>query len=244
MYYLFYGKDTAKSRKKIGETVSAFQKKNPHSNVFRLSADDFSQAAFLEYLSGQSLFSDKFLITLDGVLKIVDVREFVLKNLEAVSSSHNVFIFLEEELKKADLYEVSQFAEKVFKFDLDEKKKDGKGFNIFSIADTLGEKDKKKLWVIINKAERAGLSSEEIFWKLSWQVKNMLIAKAALKKGDWAVEKLKISPFVLAKSKKYSKNFTEDELETLFGKLVSLCHESRRGFSDFDTALEAFVLTL
>lgn len=244
MYYLLYGKDTLKSRKKMVETVAAFQKKNPHSNIFRISAEDFSEAAFLEYLGGQSLFSDKFLITLDGVLKNAETKEFVFKNLDATSSSHNVFVFLEEEIKKADLDEMSQFAEKVFKFEPDKKEKDERGFNIFSIADTLGEKDKKKLWVIINKAERAGISSEEIFWKLSWQVKNMLIAKTALRKGDFAVEKLKVSPFVLTKSKKYSKNFTEEELESLFGKLVSLYHESRRGFSDFDMALEAFVLNL
>lgn len=243
MYYLFYGKDTANSRKKMGETVASFRKKNPHANIFRVEAENFSRGAFLEYLGGQSLFADKFLITLDGVLKDAEARDFIFNNLEAAKASHNVFVFLEEDLKKAELTEVKKFAEKVFEFDLPDSKKE-KGFNIFSICDALGEKDKKKLWVLMNKAEREGVSPEEIFWKLSWQVKNMLIAKHALLKGDRAIEKLKISPYALMKAKKYAGNFTEEELKGLFGKIVTLYHESRRGFSDFDTALEAFILGL
>ncbi|HRY62457.1 MAG TPA: hypothetical protein P5056_01665 [Candidatus Paceibacterota bacterium] len=244
MYYLFYGKDTAKSRKKMAETVSSFQKKNPHSNIFRISDDDFSEAAFLEHLGGQSLFSDKFLITLDGVLKNVEARDFIFENLPAVKESHNVFVFLEDDLKKAELAEIKKKAEKVFEFELPDDKGGGKGFNIFSISDAMGEKDKKKLWVLMNKAEREGLSSEEIFWKLSWQVKNMLLAKQAISKGDRAIEKLKMSPFVLSKTKKYAEKFTEEELKSILGKIVSLYHESRRGFFDFDTALEGFVLSL
>lgn len=243
MYYLLYGKDTANSRKKMGETVSSFKKKNPHSNIFRVNAEDFNKGAFLEYLGGQSLFSDKFLITLDGVLKDIETREFIFDNLDAAKESHNVFVFLEEDLKKTELTEIKKFAEKVFEFNLSDDKKE-KGFNIFSISDAMGEKDKKKLWVLMNKAEREGISPEEIFWKISWQVKNMLIAKHALEKGDRMIEKLKMSPFVVSKAKRYANNFTEEELKVLFGKIVALYHDARRGFSDFDTALEAFILGL
>ncbi|KKQ82236.1 MAG: hypothetical protein UT05_C0003G0058 [Parcubacteria group bacterium GW2011_GWF2_38_76] len=228
----------------MSDTIASFQKKNPHSNIFRMGTDDFSSSAFLEHIGGQSLFADKFLIILDGVCKNEEAKEFIFDNLKTTASSHNVFIFIEEDLKKPETTKFEKYAEKVFKFDIPEDKKGEKGFNIFSICDALGEKDKKKLWVVMNKAERAGISAEEIFWKLSWQIKNMLLAKVAIEKGDRAVEKLKISPFVLSKAKRYANNFTESELRGLFGKTVTLYHESRRGFSDFDTALEAFILGL
>lgn len=243
MLYLFHGKDTQKSRKKLVETIASFSKKNPHSNIFRLDPDSFDRSLFLEYVGGQSLFSDKLLIVCDGIFKNKDNGEFVLDKIKEVSLSPNVFIFIEEEILKGFLLELEKNSEKVFKFDLLKEEKE-KGFNIFSISDAFGEKDKKKLWIVFNKAKREGMVAEEVFWKIVWQLKNMLIAKIAEDKGDRAIEKLKLSPFVLNKSKKYAKNFTEEELKKFYGDLVILYHESRRGNGDFDSLLESFILNL
>lgn len=198
---------------------------------------------FSEYIGSQSLFSDKFLIICDGLLGKKSEREPILERLEEVASSKNVFIFVEEALDKEALKKVEKFAAKVFVFE-EKAKKEKIGFNIFSISDALGEKDKKKLWIVFNKAIKEGLAPEEIFWKLTWQAKNMLLGKIAEEKGDRVIEKLKISPYVLKKAKDYSKKFTEEELKKIYGELVRIYHDSRRGEVDFELALEGFILGL
>ncbi|MEI6296777.1 MAG: hypothetical protein WCO84_03980 [bacterium] len=245
MYYLFIGKDTQKSRTKMGETISAFYSKNPNSNVFRVSSDDFNESAFLEYIGGQSLFSNKFLISADGIFKNEEAKKFILKNIKEIVSSHNVFVFLEESLKKDELTPMKENAEKVFDFELSLDKEGKKSdFNPFAVSDAFGEKDKKKIWVVYQKALREGMASEEVFWKFTWQVKNLLLAKIAEKKGDASIEGLKISPFVIKKAKNYTKKFTEIELLNFYSQLISLYHDARRGVMDFDTATEAFILNL
>lgn len=243
MYYLFHGKDVSKSRAKLQATILSFSKKNPHSNILRVSEGDFNESQFLEFFGGQSLFSDKLLIICDDILKNDDAREFILENLTELKNSPNVFIILEDELKKAEFEEIGKNSEKVFNFDL-EKKEIKKEFNIFLISDAFGEKNKKKLWIVFNKAKRNGMVAEEIFWKIVWQAKNILLAYTAEREGDSSLAKLKISPFVLSKSKKYAKNFKESELKDIYSELVSLYHESRRQSLDFDLALESFILNL
>src|SRR3989344_8757951 len=54
--------------------------------------------------------------------------------------------------------------------------KKGREFNIFALTDAFGARNKKDAWIIYQKALLAGLSAEEIFFKIIWQVKSMLIA--------------------------------------------------------------------
>ncbi len=245
MLYLFHGKDTIKSHAKLKTTVESFFKKNPHSNIFRFTEDVFDKGSFLGHLGSQSLFSDKFLIICEDIFKNDEAKEVVLDRLDEIRSSPNIFIFVEDNIKKGDFIKLAKGAEKIFTFDLPiGLEKEDRGFNIFSISDAFGEKDKKKIWVLYQKAIREDIAPEEVFWKFVWQVKNMLLAKIAEDKGDRAVEKLKIAPFVLMKAKKYSKNFSEEELKKLYGDLVSLYHDSRRGVAEFDNALEGFILNL
>jgi DNA polymerase III delta subunit len=243
MYYLLHGKDTLKSRIKLQATIFSFSVKNPHANIFRIFENDFNKSQFLEFFGGQNLFSNKLLIVCDNILKNEEAESFVFDHLEEIKNSPNVFVFTEDDIKKNELEKLEKYSEKVFKFDL-EKKETENNFNIFSISDAFGEKNKKKLWIVFNKAKRSGMVAEEIFWKIVWQAKSMLLAYTAEKEGDKALAKLKISPFVLNKSKKYAKNFKESELKDIYGELVSLYHETRRKSLDFDLALESFILNL
>ena len=227
-------------------SISSFFVKNKDSNVFRISEENFDENSFLEYLGNQSLFGNKFLISADGIFRNKEASDFVLEKIKDISASPNIFIFLEENLKKEQLEILKENSEKVFIFDLSEADKENKkkGFNIFSICDALGEKDKKKLWIVFNQALKEDVSPEEIYWKLVWEVKNLLLAKIAVRKGERAIEKLEISSYVLKKSKQYAVKFTEEELENLYSSLVCLYHNARRGVEEFDLALESFILKL
>src|SRR3989344_9363077 len=49
-------------------------------------------------------------------------------------------------------------------------------FNIFALTDAIGARKKRDAWVLYQKALAAGMAPEEIFFKLVWQAKTMLVA--------------------------------------------------------------------
>src|SRR5687767_5316113 len=91
----------------------------------------------------------------------------------------------------------------------------GREFNIFAFTDALGAKNKKEAWILYQKALAAGVSAEEIFFKVAWQVKTMLIAKRT-KSADEA--DMKAYPY--SKAKGFLKNFKPGELEKLSLEIV------------------------
>lgn len=122
------------------------------------------------------------------------------------------------------------------KLPLDKK---GREFNIFALTDALGSKNKKEVWILYQKALAAGVSAEEIFFKIFWQVKSMILAS---KTKDVAETDMKAFPYNKAKS--YAKNFSQVELENLSQNLVEGYLLARRGDGEIETLLEKILLGL
>ena len=55
---------------------------------------------------------------------------------------------------------------------------------------------------------------------------------------------LGLHPFVIKKAGGFAKNFSQEELEKLSRKLVTMYHDARRGGDELPVALEKFVLSL
>jgi hypothetical protein len=133
---------------------------------------------------------------------------------------------------------ITDAAEKVQSFTLKEKK--GKpDFNIFSLTDAFGRRDKKNLWVLFQKAVESGAVPEEIHGILFWQLKSMLLAHACKSAAEAGVK-----PFVWSKARTFAKNWSEEELKNLSAKMVSLYHDAHRGIYEFPIALERLILTI
>ncbi len=117
--------------------------------------------------------------------------------------------------------------------------KKGREFNIFALTDALGERKKKEAWILYQKALGAGLSVEEIFFKIVWQVKSMLIAAKTESVGETDMK-----PFPYSKAKSFLKNFKPGELEKLSESLVIGYHSARRGEEEIETLVEKILLKL
>ncbi len=117
--------------------------------------------------------------------------------------------------------------------------KKGREFNIFALTDALGARDKKRAWVLYQQALAAGLSAEEIFFKIVWQVKSMLVALKTKSVGETDMK-----PFPYTKAKSFLKNFKPDELETLSLNLVVGYQKARRGEGEVETLTEKILLSL
>lgn len=147
----------------------------------------------------------------------------------------------------AEYYEQNLFGEKV-KVDLEEEEGDSfvsegeeyKGaFNVFSLTDSVGERDKRKSWTLYQKALASGMSGEEVFWRIVWIVKTMLLVSKTQ-----SAEEAEVKPFVYSKTKTFLKNWKPEELEKLSMSLVTGYHDARRGLVEIETLLEKILLTL
>ncbi|MFC1625267.1 hypothetical protein ACFL1O_00055 [Patescibacteria group bacterium] len=124
---------------------------------------------------------------------------------------------------------------KGFKFG-SSKRKINKKNNLFYLADLFGNRQKEKIWLAYQKELFEGTLAEEVFWKLLWQVKSLMLVKKGEGNG--------LHPFVLNKVKKSAPLFTEEELQKYSSNLVDLFHQSRHGQADLAVGLEKFILKI
>jgi DNA polymerase III delta subunit len=238
MIYLLHGTDTKKAREKLHTLLDSMFAKKPDASFVRVDNENFDDSRLEEFIRGQGLFESKYIVVFDNVFTNKDAKETVLKILKEISSSKNIFIFLEEKLNKTELLKLQKYSEKVQEFstkDIPVKKK----FDIFSITDAFGKRNAKNLWTLYQKAKLNNISDEEIHGILFWQVKSMLLAQSASNP-----EETGLNPFVFRKSTDFLKNYTSDELIELSSSLVSLYHDARGGMHELGTALERFILSI
>ena len=250
MIYFLYGEDFQKSRNKLSELLQILARKKPNASVFKVDDENWSEAQSDEFIGGQGLFEKKYIVVLDKTFANKEAKEFVLEKLKEMKESDNIFILLEEKIDKASLTKIEKQAEKVQVFE----KKDVPGrkfglegqkffslseFNIFGIPDAFGRREKKDLWILYQKACQRNIATEEIHGLIFWQLKNMMIVNQLKTPASSGLK-----PFVFQKAVSFSKNYSEEELRAMSSRLVDMYHDSRRGLTDFEVALEEFILTV
>ncbi len=241
MIIFIHGEDTDKSRKKAHELIDNLRKKKPDASFFKINGENWSEEIISEYALGQGLFSNKYIVFLDKVCENKDLKDSFIDKLDEMKDSENVFIILEGKLDKTSITKIEKRSDKVQLFEIDTDKigKFGKkdDFNIFSLADALGNRDKKNLWILYRMAINNGKVPEEIAGTLFWQLKSMAIASKAKDASSSS-----LSPFVYNKSKNYLKNFKDGEIYKILESLISISHDSRRGIGEMETSLERWIL--
>lgn len=236
MIYLIYGNKGDAVRKKGRSIVDAQIKNKPDALHFSVNEENWKDASLDELLGGQGLFVQKYIVIFDHLVRANGIGEILLPRLKEFQESEHIFIFTEGEMTKELIKKFEKKADKIQEISEAKEVKEQK-FNVFSLTDALGRKNKKELWTLYQKALLAGVSPEEIHPILFWQTKAML---GAVVSGSPAEAGL--SPYVYTKSQTFSKNFSILELQKISLQLVDVYHNSRRGLVEFDTALERFIL--
>jgi DNA polymerase III delta subunit len=242
MLYVFHGSDIEKSRVKSHNLINSLRAKKPDASFVTLDADTWSVSTIQEHIGGQGLFSNKYIVLLDRVTENIEAKEDIAGFVEAMEKSANIFIVLEGKMNVEFKKSFEKYAEKVVIHDLPAAGKlfGARGeFNIFSLADAVGNRDRLKSWSIYRQAVDRGSESESILGTLFWQVKSMILATA----GKSATE-AGLSPFVFSKSKRASANYSMDELKTLLTKITALYHDGHRGIVDLKLGTEKLLLEL
>lgn len=235
MLYIFYGNEK-KSVDKAIALVNSLKLKKPDASYVEVDADSWKKEIVDEHAGGQGLFSSKYIIFLNRVVKNKESEEELAKTLQLMKESENIFILSLGELGVTLEKALEKFADKLVKTETETVAKKAE-FNIFSLADAIGSRDKFRSWTIYRQAIKNGLEPEGIVGTIFWQVKSMILSKDAKSASETG-----LNPFVFSKSKKYSQSYSDTELKQLLKDLILIYHDAHRGLVDLERGVEKMVL--
>ncbi|HEU0080801.1 MAG TPA: hypothetical protein VFQ72_02125 [Candidatus Paceibacterota bacterium] len=239
MLYVIHGTDIEKAREKSHALFEALRAKKPDASAGIVRGEEVTPEKIEEWTQTQGLFENKQIIFLDRTLENPDIREVMLDRIDAIRESPNIFIFFEGKLTKEVLKKLEKRAEKITEYEAaagGTAKKDG---SFFALADALGSRDKRSLWILLREALDQDAAPEEIHGILFWQAKSLALAARCASAGEAG-----LNPFVYGKAKRFVSNFKPGEVDALLTKLVSMYHRAHRGQADFAVELEKLALDI
>lgn len=241
MIYFSYGTDTQTVKERSRGITKSLQAKKPDAHLIRFDAETVTGDALEECVGSQGLFERKFIVELSDVLADVKIRGEVSEWIEPIGASDNVFVWSEEKVDAKTLKKIEKHAVKVQEFNVAKKSFWGAGFNIFDLAKAFGEKDKKRMWVLLQEAYKNGMSPEEIHGTLHWQVRSIL---GVLSHPDLTAGELGMKPNVHTNAKRYGRNYTKETIAEHSRRMIQIYHGARMGGPPLNTSLEMWILGL
>lgn len=234
MLHIIYGTDREKARARFRVLRGELAKNHGEERVVK--EGEVTNSFLGEVASSRGLFGEKTIFVFDNVFDKKAEQEILAGRVDELASSPNYFLILDTVLDKGTSIALEDSGATIEEYA--GKKVDTRpDFNIFSLGDALGKRNKKELWVLYQGALAVGLEPEEICGTLFWAVKNIALMKQA-KPGDDSG----VSPFVAPKARTFAKNYTHEEIENLSRILTVVYHEAHRGGEPMDIALERFIL--
>ncbi|MBI3634475.1 MAG: hypothetical protein HY228_02545 [Candidatus Yonathbacteria bacterium] len=248
MLYIIHGTDREKGQTKfraLREKLSV-----AGMNIEDVQEENVSEKMLGEMSASRGLFGDTTLFIFNNILAKKEEQEIFASCGELLKNSDNYFLVFEPLLSKDIAKDLAPSATEYFEYTLG-KNDTRPSFNIFSLGDALGERNKKELWVLYQRAIGAGFSSEEISGTLFWAIKNIALMKQAksrvsidTERHDSAESDCGLNPFVARKTRVFASHYTMEEIVSLSRNIVTLYHEAHRGGEPIDIALERFILSI
>jgi len=208
MIYLLHGGDQTRSRQelvRIKSTVAA----GAVSLLY-----DSSLAAFVEACESRVFFSENHLVVVESDPR-AEFGSKLLEYLEHLPPKTDVVFWFPSKLRKSHplLKKVARLG-RVRCFELPVKKP-------FSFLDRLGERDAGGAFLELDKLLNAKQSELFIVQMIAWKVKSLLRARAA--SGSTG------QSYTYRRSKEQSRNFSEQELVEIYGRILQSDLEMKSG---------------
>ncbi len=165
--------------------------------------------------SSQTMFGGKETYVLAGAINS-DRQEEFLDIAKELAESPNTFIFEEEKLLKGPTTALEKAGAEI----VIEKRPAAaaaRGFDPFGLTFAFAARDRKKLWLGLMQAFKAGEKAEAVAGLLNWKVRQELERATGAKR---------------------------EQLINLSRQLVYMYHDSHRGAGDLELLLERFALRL
>ncbi len=243
MLFIFHGSDRQSSFRAFRSLLRSLSGKRPEASVFWFDDLDFDPEKFREILVSRSLFYGQHLVAGRRLLADPEIRAFLFENRQTLKESEHIFLLWEEDLKTEKVGDLLEVAEQVKDHSLPRQIK-REEFNVFSLSDALGSRDRKKLWLLLVEAKLNGLPAEKIYWRLFDQVKKMILIKSASDPGFLTKPPFGFKPFFVKKLKTSADNYDLRELQELAAELFRIFCLAREGRKDLFVGLESVVMRL
>ena len=233
MLFVFYGNGAVAVRQKAFDFI--VQQETLGFKLERIEGEKYVQGTCTDISSSLSLFSEKIIYLLDTPSVDALFNDEAHMALPLFKESSNIFVVIEEKLLAPEKKIFAKYAESIEEVASSVEER----FNVFKMADSFSQKDKKTLWLQLQDAKSASLSSEEIIGTLWWQLKTLRLAKITKTAEDAGMKQ-----YPYDKAKRSVSNFKEGELENLSQSLLQVYHDGHQGKKVTDLALEKWTLTI
>jgi len=237
MLYLYHGSNTKKVADQTNKLIAGLLAKRPLAHVFSFEGETLQEEDLDALIEARGLFVEKHIVVLRQVLGSVESREIVLARLARFAETQNIIVLSEHVLTADQKKVLTKHAVKIEEYKKTEKEKEQ--FNVFSLSDALGTRNKQELWVLYMQALQNGVEPESIQGTLHWTVRSMLVSVSA-KSAEESGQK----PFVYSKFKRFASHYKKEEIVSLSRSLISLYHDAHRGAGDLRMGLERWILSL
>ncbi len=202
MLTLILGTDSARPK----ERIAALSGRSASESLpAAISAD-----ALLSLAQSESLFGESRTYVGVSLMEDETLADSLIETFPALAESPHLFLF-EEESGAAIAKAVEKAGGAVVKAKSEAKKE---ASDPFALANALGKRDRKNLWLLYRKAIDDGSSPEQLVGMLAWKARSMIA-----KEGS-------------------------EEAKKLSRDIVAVYHESRRGGGEMELLLERLILTL
>lgn len=176
MLFVFTGSDYKKSSHEAQALIAGLQKKQPDAELVRMQPHTADQLErdLLSLANDQGLFFTKSLVSIQRLFPDNEMEAIMTKILPSLQQSPSIFVWTEPDLGAVWIKKLAQNEVVVKEFGA--KTKADKP-NMFSVSEALLNFDQKKLWLKIKEAQGEGVSAENVFGILFWQLKTLVLAK-------------------------------------------------------------------
>ena len=231
MYVVFYGTD----RGGVRDAATKYVEKNipADATLTTIDAAEYQAGQVADALGATSLFGGTEWFLFDTPSSNDEFAEAVKGALKEMAESPNTFVVLEDKLLAAPKKAFAKHATEMTECAAEKTER----FNSFALAEALAQKDKRKLWVLLQECKLEGMREEEIIGMLWWQLKALRLAKLT---GSAAEAGMKDFPY--NKAKRALTAFAPGEVEQLSQSLLELYHDGHAGVRELDLALEEWML--
>ena len=212
MIYLFAGDDLKKKLSAYEKFIKTLPK---NVEVFVFNKNDFDPVQIESFYSSAGLFFNKCVVVFRNIFEKEEAQDFLLKKLDLMCKSENLFVFLEGKLKKIELDAFKKEKAELNIFELTKEKKEK--YNNFLLTYDFEKRDKLNLWIHFREAIDLGVGMEELIGVLFWKAKDMILKR------------------------NFSK-FKEEELKDFASRLSYLLPEARKNGQDDEAVFEQFLL--
>ena len=235
MIEVYIGSDIDKRASAITHRIDEYTRATQSEpEIVLISEEQILNNKIEEFIESGSLFSSHRVV-------VVDVSsagfELVVPFFARMKEVADLFILKMNVLSVPHKKELLKFDVPYFEY-MQKSSKFKDESSIFGLTDLLIARDKKNLWIELDRTRRKGATADIVVATLLWQIKLIILARFS---GEQSVPEKIAKEYPFNKSKRATK-YSRQELISLYEKLMIAQSKSRRSESNLECELERILL--